>query len=108
MDENGTLELRRRAEEALARQWPSSEVPVNAEAVLLRNHAGRRILLEATRQIRQSSQGAKVPILAMTASAFAEDKVRCIEAGMNDFIIKPVSSKTLYETLLTWLSMPRS
>jgi PAS domain S-box-containing protein len=59
--------------------------------------------LEATRQIRQLPNGAKVPILAMTANAFAEDKARCLKAGMNDFISKPVKPATLYETLLKWL-----
>ena len=59
--------------------------------------------LEATRQIRQLPNGSRVPILAMTANAFAEDKARCLKAGMNDFITKPVKPNTLYETLLKWL-----
>jgi len=60
--------------------------------------------LDATRQIRQLPQGAKLPILAMTANAFAEDKARCFKVGMNDFIIKPVKPESLYATLLRWLS----
>ena len=60
--------------------------------------------LDATREIRKMPNGARVPILAMTANAFAEDKTRCFEAGMDDFIIKPVKPETLYETLLKWLS----
>lgn len=59
--------------------------------------------LEATRQIRRIQRYADVPILAMTANAFAEDKARCFEAGMNDFITKPVMPELLYTTLLKWL-----
>jgi two-component system, sensor histidine kinase and response regulator len=59
--------------------------------------------LDSTRQIRQLLQCKQTPILAMTANAFAEDKQRCLEAGMNDFITKPVSPGVLYATLLEWL-----
>ena len=59
--------------------------------------------LEATRHIRQLAGYADVPIIAMTANAFAEDKARCFAAGMDDFITKPVAPDRLYETLLKWL-----
>ena len=64
--------------------------------------------LEATRRIRQMARGADVAIVAMTANAFAEDKARCIEAGMNDFIAKPVEPQALFSTVLKCLSKPRS
>ena len=62
--------------------------------------------LDATRAIRKQPNGNATPILAMTANAFAEDKTRCFEAGMNDFISKPVEPGALYQNLLLWLSSP--
>ncbi len=62
--------------------------------------------LEATRRIRQLPAGAVVPILAMTANAFAEDRRRCEDAGMDDFIAKPVDPETLFSVMLKWLSNP--
>jgi len=52
--------------------------------------------LEATRRIRQlGAIGRVVPIIAMTANAMQEDRRRCLEAGMNDFVAKPIDSAEL-------------
>jgi CheY-like chemotaxis protein len=59
--------------------------------------------LEATRRIRELPAHAATPILAMTANAFAEDKAQCLEAGMDDFLIKPFDPETLFALLLRWL-----
>ncbi|CAK0751900.1 two-component system, sensor histidine kinase [Gammaproteobacteria bacterium] len=63
--------------------------------------------LEATRTIRCLPGHEKTPILAMTANAFYENRARCLEVGMDDFIAKPVDPDLLFETLLKWL-LPRS
>ncbi len=59
--------------------------------------------LDATRRIRQIPGNDVTPILAMTANAFAEDKARCFEAGMNDFLVKPIDPDVLLSILLRWL-----
>ncbi|MBL8428857.1 MAG: PAS domain S-box protein [Dechloromonas sp.] len=58
---------------------------------------------DATRQIRAMENGASVPIVALTANAFEADRERCIEAGMNDFLAKPVHPDTLYAVLAKYL-----
>ena len=60
--------------------------------------------LEAARRLRQHEPASKTPILAMTANAFAEDKNRCLEAGMDDFLTKPVDPTQLYSTIYKHLS----
>lgn len=59
--------------------------------------------LTATRLIRQQQSGKEIPIVAMTANAFDEDEERCMSAGMDDFVSKPVDPDRLYGTLLKWL-----
>ena len=59
--------------------------------------------LQATRQIRALPAYRDVPILAMTANAFAEDKARCLAAGMIDTLIKPFSPTQLFAALIKHL-----
>ena len=63
--------------------------------------------LEATSRIRALAKGKRVPIVAMTANAFAEDRAKCLAAGMNDFVAKPVDPETLFATLFKWLSIAK-
>jgi two-component system sensor histidine kinase/response regulator len=59
--------------------------------------------ITATRRIRAlSGAAARVPIIAMTANAMAEERQRCLEAGMDDHIGKPVNVRQLHAVLLRW------
>ncbi len=64
--------------------------------------------LEATRQIRSPSSSVsnpKIPIIAMTAHAMQGDQEKCLAAGMNDYVSKPVSPQTLARVLEKWLNV---
>ncbi|MBI4756825.1 MAG: PAS domain S-box protein [Betaproteobacteria bacterium] len=60
--------------------------------------------LEATRAIRRLPGRQDTIILAMTANAYDDDRQRCLDAGMNDHVGKPVDPDVLYGALLKWLS----
>jgi CheY-like chemotaxis protein len=59
---------------------------------------------EATRQIRAIPELSRQPIVALTASAMADDRQRCLDAGMDDFETKPIDPDHMYVTLAKWLS----
>jgi hypothetical protein len=59
--------------------------------------------LAATQAIRRLPGGAGLPVIAMTANAFAEDRERCLAAGMDDYLDKPINPERLYATLCRWL-----
>jgi CheY-like chemotaxis protein len=56
--------------------------------------------LEATTKIRSTPTGGSVPVIAMTANAFEDVKQLCLDAGINDFITKPVDPRSLYQAIL--------
>jgi len=59
--------------------------------------------LSATREIRKLPGSADLPILAMTANAMTGDRERCLEAGMNDHIAKPIDPQDLQDKLRRWV-----
>ncbi|TNF30264.1 MAG: PAS domain S-box protein [Deltaproteobacteria bacterium] len=84
----------RNGEEAVSRVH---EAPSRYDVVLMDIHMPVVDGLEATRRLREA--GHTLPIIALTASAMQQDIDRCKEAGMDDFIPKPIESARLYKTL---------
>ena len=58
---------------------------------------------EAMRQIRTQTRFRKLPIIALTAKAMKGDKAKCIEAGANDYLSKPVDTEKLISLMRVWL-----
>ena len=59
--------------------------------------------LEATRRIREmAGPAAQVPIIAMTANAMKGDREKCIQAGMNDYVSKPIDREDLFRKIAYW------
>jgi CheY-like chemotaxis protein len=59
---------------------------------------------EATRRLRERERGTRrTTVIAMTASARAEDRERCLQAGMDDYISKPVQFSDLAQVLGRWV-----
>ncbi|AKJ27364.1 CHASE domain-containing protein [Caldimonas brevitalea] len=73
------------------------------DLILMDLHMPEMDGLTATREIRRLAQHRSTPILAMTASAFGEDRDACLAAGMDDHISKPVETSVLIRTLGRWL-----
>ncbi|HBF33228.1 TPA: hypothetical protein DDW35_01565 [Candidatus Sumerlaeota bacterium] len=66
---------------------------------------------DATQVIRNPNSGvrnSRIPIIAMTAHAFPDERQKCIESGMDDFISKPVNPKVMVEMIQGWLARAKS
>ncbi|WP_295999498.1 response regulator [Rugamonas sp.] len=60
---------------------------------------------DATRKLREDPRHAALPVIAMTANAMVGDKEKCLAAGMNDFIAKPIDVAQLFTTLARWVKV---
>ncbi|MBL8491617.1 MAG: response regulator, partial [Rhodocyclaceae bacterium] len=87
--------------EALARVEKES-----FDLVLMDMQMPRMDGIAATRAIRALPGRQGLPIIAMTANAFEEDRQRCLDAGMDDHVGKPVDPDQMYRCLARWLSVP--
>ncbi|MCA9553424.1 MAG: response regulator [Myxococcales bacterium] len=101
----------------LSRLGMESALATNGEAALRQLQGDRfdAILMDcqmpvmdgydASRAIRarEASQGGHIPIIGLTANAMPGDRERCLEAGMDDYITKPLAQRVLDETLARWL-----
>jgi PAS domain S-box-containing protein len=85
------------------RQAVQMAATTDYDAVLMDVQMPRLDGLDATRAIRQLPGRADTPIVAMTANAYEDDRALCLDAGMNDFLSKPVEPDHLYRVLLRWL-----
>jgi CheY-like chemotaxis protein len=59
--------------------------------------------IEATRTLRRAGRFGDLPVIAMTANAMAGDRERCLEAGMNDYVSKPIDPEELFRVLAHWV-----
>jgi CheY-like chemotaxis protein len=75
------------------------------DAVLMDCRMPRMDGFDATAELRRhEGNGRHTPIIALTASALVDDRVRCLDAGMDDFLAKPVNSADLDATLARWVA----
>ena len=58
---------------------------------------------EATKEIRQLATGKTVPVIAITAGTEMEIQEKCTEAGMNDYISKPIIKRVIEDTIVKWI-----
>lgn len=87
--ENGKIALEKAKQSQFDFVWMDCQMPVMNG-------------LDATREIRKLESYQQVPIVAVTANAFSQDEERCLEAGMTDFLAKPVNREAIERVLSKW------
>ncbi len=96
-----TVDLASNGKEAVEKAL--RHTPCGYDAILMDVQMPVQDGLEATRNIRKHAHLNDVPIIALTAYAISGDRDKCLAAGMNDYIAKPIDSQQLFTTLARWL-----
>ena len=93
------VEIGRNGREALERLEQHDDIDLVLMDVMMPEMDG----YEATRRIRQQPRWRKLPIIAVTAKAMKDDQQRCLQAGANDYLAKPIDLDRLFSLIRVWL-----
>jgi len=93
------VEIAGDGEEALAKLEDVSDIDIVLMDIMMPKMDG----YEAMRQIRKQNKWSRLPVIALTAKAMKDDRDKCIEAGANDYITKPVDIDRLLSLMQLWL-----
>jgi CheY-like chemotaxis protein/signal transduction histidine kinase len=93
------VEIANDGEEAIAKLEEVSDIDIVLMDIMMPKMDG----YEATRYIRKQNKWAKLPVIALTAKAMKDDREKCIAAGANDYITKPVDMDRLISLMQLWL-----
>ncbi|MFQ6575927.1 response regulator [Pseudomonas sp. UM16] len=94
-----TVEIARNGREAIERLEQNIDIDLVLMDVMMPQMDG----YEATRLIRKQAQWRKLPIIAVTAKAMKDDQQRCLQAGANDYLAKPIDLDRLFSLIRVWL-----
>ncbi len=93
------IEIARHGQEAVDKVNQVSDIDLVLMDVMMPGMDGH----EATRQIRRNPRFARLPIIAVTARAMKDDQDRCLEAGANDYLAKPIDLDRLLSLMRVWM-----
>jgi CheY-like chemotaxis protein len=93
------VEIANDGEEAITKLEENSDIDIVLMDIMMPKMDG----YEATRYIRKQNKWAKLPVIALTAKAMKDDREKCIAAGANDYITKPVDMDRLIALMQLWL-----
>ena len=100
LEEEGLeIVVAKRGEEVLPKLEQNEDVSLVLMDIMMPGVDG----YEATRRLRRDDRFKSLPVIALTAKAMRDDRAKCIEAGANDYLSKPVDSATLLSMMRVWL-----